>query len=639
MYIINKFLKEKLMENSTRRFYVTVCMLALACMSVFAASPTDNPNQMWIGYVDSDAVIQDNVGLGGFPEDFRVGGAIVLDRSLFGRYNGGKIVALAVGYASSVGTTAEVFMRETLDGPDVLKGSGDLNLGWNLVNFDEPKVIDESMEELVFGFYMTLPAMQYGIPTQRYAIVEKSCYLWTQADMDGDRQVWTDLALEQGMLLVKVVIEDENGTFNDMVELVNVRGHDLHVIGDEGEYVLLRLKNVGMNDVYSVGVKYQYNGELFEETAELEKTMAPGMTEKVQIPFPAKGTADVTMTLHQANGQANKIPSSRTLKVWGLTKEVAEKYTRRPVLEFFETETNALIPQFKTEFFMPGFEPYKDRISMISRHIDDQFSVREGEDLQLILDLVNQEKMNVYIPSFTVDRMDKLSDPVGREFGPMLDIIFPDFVGPVYEEALNMPTFASVDVKATINDAKTALNITVSGEIEPGVMGEEPLFLSVFVTEDNVDASGQESKESVEDYVHNAVIRVQPTEMYGKQLPANNGAYSEHFRVNLEEGWKVEDLKIVAFLNRGPENGYYDKEVVNAGEMLVKDCPTGLCGDTIWQCRVYAGDGCVVAEGAGRMEIYDMQGNRVLRNSGLKGLYVVRVSDGQEWNVYKVFVK
>lgn len=599
----------------------------------------ENPSQMWIGYVDNDAYIYENDGIGGFPEDLKVGGAIKLDSSLYGKYKGGKIAALAIGYSSSTGTTADIFIRDNINGNDLVNGSGSLNFGWNIVDFDEPLVIEDGMDELFFGFYITMPAQQYALPVQRYAIVDNSCFLWTQDDTSGDKEVWNDWSSSYGMLLLKAVIECEDGSFDNMLEVVNVRNHDLHVIGDTDEYILINVKNVGMNDINSIGLTYTYNGEEISVEDTLPTAIEPGKSETISATFPTKGSADVTVSLDKANGEKNKMESSVVLKVWGVTEEVAAKYTRRPVMEFFESEYNSLIPKYKTDYFMPGFAPYEEKFSVLARHCDDQFSVGDNEDLRLLLDLVDNDSMNVYIPTFSVDRMDKLSDPVARDLGPVLDIIFPDYVSPVYEEALASPTFASVNIASSMNEERNRLNITVSGQIEDGIVGDEPLFLSVYVTEDNVDASNQETSDPISGYVHNNVIRVQPTDMYGKQLENNSGAYSEDFEIELDESWKIDDMKIVAFLNRGADNSYYNKEIINSGEFDVKNSSTGVGTVVANDCRVYAGQDCVVVEGAERYEIYDVRGYQVAKNSDLSGLYMVKVYTDEGSAVYKVFVE
>lgn len=594
---------------------------------------------MWLGYVDNDVPIYDNYGIGGFAEEYNVGGAIKLESNMLQMYKGGRIVGLAIGYSSSIGVSADIFIREDINGQNICGGNGNLNFGWNIVDFDEPVLIGDDTKDLFFGFYVTLPAQQYAVPTQMYAIVGNSCYLWTQDNMDGEVEVWEELSKDYGMLVIKAVIECDGGLFDNMVELISIRNHNLHIIGNSNEYILMKVKNVGMNSVNSLGVTFNYNGEEIKEEGNLGGILEPGKTETVQITFPTLGTGTVEVTLDKANGEKNKLDGSLALDVWGIAEDVAAKYKKRPLLEFFESETNSLIQQYKTEYFMPGFEPYADRISVLARHCDDQYQMGDNEDLRLLLDLVDNDSMNVYIPTFSLDRMDNLSDPIGHGYGPVLDIIFPDYVSPVYEEAVAMPTFASVNIASEIDESKKNLKVTISGEIEEGIMGEEPIFLSVYVTENNVDASSQQTKEPIVGYVHNNVIRLQPTDMYGLQLENNGGAYSESFDLELEKEWKIDDMKIVACLNRGPENGYYDKEIINSAEFDVKNSATGLYSGSHCKFNVYAGEGNIIVEGAEDVEIYDVQGNRIMTNSGLYGLYVVKVYTQDGYSVYKVFVK
>lgn len=239
-----------------------------------------------------------------------------------------------------------------------------------------------------------------------------------------------------------------------------------------------------------------------------------------------------------------------------------------------------------------------------------------------------------------------LNDPVGRGLGPVLDLIFPEYVAPVYEEALARPTFVAIDMQAKYNLADMTAEIRVEGDIADGViLDDEPLFVSLFVVEDGVESMSQlgnddpDTKLPSEDpYIHNNVIRLQPTPMYGEQLESNSGAFSKTFDIEVEPDWNTENMRIVACVNRGEENGHYDKEIINAAEIPFPE------GKFIEESKadglsVYALDGSIVVDGEySSLSVYDMTG-RLVENSGLRGCYIARVVVANGAVVFKVMVE
>ena len=201
-------------------------------------------------------------------------------------------------------------------------------------------------------------------------------------------------------------------------------------------------------------------------------------------------------------------------------------------------------------------------------------------------------------------------------------------------------------MQAKYNLADMTAEIRVDGDIADGViLDDEPLFVSLFVVEDGVESMSQlgnddpDTKLPSEDpYIHNNVIRLQPTPMYGEQLESNSGAFSKTFDIEVEPDWNTENMRIVACVNRGEENGHYDKEIINAAEIPFPE------GKFIEESKadgllVYALDGSIVVDGEySSLSVYDMTGCLV-ENSGLRGCYIARVVVANGAVVFKVMVE
>lgn len=610
-------------------------------------SVQDDVSRMNLGYVDDDAYIYESDGIGGFDEDVRAGAAILLPEDMLSSYVGAKIVQFQIGYScGSVSATADLFIRKEFSGENLASGSGELQLGWNSVDLDTPLEITEDMGDIYCGYYLTIPKGTYAIPIQRYAIVPNSCFLWKDDEMNGDEEIWTDRALElSGMVLLKVTIETSGDMLNNKLALNNVRHHDVQIKGEE-DFALFSVTNKGANDIETVELTFVLGEDTQVNTFELANPISSNQSDELAIPFTANSSGKATVSLTKVNGKENQLKSDFEMNIWAVDADVAGQYEYKPLLEFFESEAVSLIPHYYNEIFLPGFDAYKDDIIMLGRHCDDQFMTRDNEDLNLLLDLVDNDSMNVYIPNISISRTDMLNDPVGRGLGPVLDLIFPEYVAPVYEEALARPTFVAIDMQAKYNLADMTAEIRVEGDIADGViLDDEPLFVSLFVVEDGVESMSQlgnddpDTKLPSEDpYIHNNVIRLQPTPMYGEQLESNSGAFSKTFDIEVEPDWNTENMRIVACVNRGEENGHYDKEIINAAEIPFPE------GKFIEESKadgllVYALDGSIVVDGEySSLSVYDMTG-RLVENSGLRGCYIARVVVANGAVVFKVMVE
>lgn len=126
--------------------------------------------------------------------------------------------------------------------------------------------------------------------------------------------------------------------------------------------------------------------------------------------------------------------------------------------------------------------------------------------------------------------------------------------------------------------------------------------------------------------------------MYGDGLDAS-GNYKKVYEVEFDEEWKVNNMRILAFLNRGKENGNFSRQVINTTENGVKTA--GIGGVTLpdgISIRVVGRD--IVAEGDFETcEVFAANGARVGSRSLTPGIYVVKTSGSKGSYSVKVLVK
>ena len=176
--------------------------------------------------------------------------------------------------------------------------------------------------------------------------------------------------------------------------------------------------------------------------------------------------------------------------------------------------------------------------------------------------------------------------------------------------ALARPTCVSVDVEATYDAAIAEGVVSVSGHIAEGAMGDERLNVTVYLLEDNVYTDSQEQSDlSMGDYIHDNVVRLRLTPMFGAPLDVTEGDYRVAFDYFVEPEWKLEDMRLVALVSRDmATQGYRNANVMNCAEMSL---------------GIFSGITTLTAE-EGEAAVFDMLGRQV-RTSGKmpRGLYIL----------------
>jgi hypothetical protein len=303
-------------------------------------------------------------------------------------------------------------------------------------------------------------------------------------------------------------------------------------------------------------------------------------------------------------------------------KEVAEKYSRRPLMEYYESENNYRSARYYDEYITPLLEPVRNDITFVCQHLDDQFMTGDDDATMLALQLCDNDSSRVSIPAMTVDRAMNTGNilvQMSTTTNPMFDVLVdPTYFNLMLDAAKDVPTFASVEAKG--NAEATGIAIEVNGEVAEGVLpeGEKPR-LTVYLMERDVFSDSQmfwtekEKEEHIGEYTHVNVIREILAD--GVELPAT-GSYSWDTTVDDPDPmWNTENLYIVAFVHRDGQKGGKYMHVFNSTEGSLS-----------------ISDGINTIENASAASaVYDLSGRRVSQsdkatksqgNNLLKGIYI-----------------
>lgn len=565
---------------------------------------------IYLGYCLYDDQIWPYDGLS-LDRDARVGVGIKLTRDKFEHYIGGKITAVRCGWDDEASVSLyNTFVREgNFTNPDLTTGKGTVRFGWNEIEFDEPLVIGD-VDTLCVGFYTNLKKDVISIPKLYPTMVPNSAFLFHGEMSEEGKELWYD-SRDFGVMPILLVVTDETGQFKNLIQISGLR-HDAIVTSGMDVPGVFSLTNAGSNNINSVEVTTTFGEQTMATSVDLSKTLLTGVTSKVSLPIFCFGSGEYKVSITKVNGVAPKSVPEKTFTMLGVPTEVAEKYTHRPLIEFFASENLYQIPTFFDSYFLGGYAAYEDRMNVVCQHTDDKFMIGDPDEAILLqLGLVNNDSMQVFLPDMTINRTAYISNPAYREGNPMHGgTLYPTPLQEAYyDDVLTHPTFASVNVNAALSADGKKVNIEVNGNIAENVLpAGEPMFLTVYLLENEVESTDQrfwddkEGETMGEKYVHYNVIRENLTPLWGKQLPNASGNYSLSFQTDVYDDYNPKKLSVMAFLNRGEQNGNLERQVINSVEapVLTEGGETAIDAVQVDQAT------------AGAPVFYDLGGRRVL---------------------------
>lgn len=565
-------------------------LLAFLCASLmaYAASST-----VYVGYpIEYDYVYQYD-GFGGLDKTTNIGAAIAVTPSMLSPYVGGKIKGLRIGWADpGYSPSATAFIRTTLNGSNIASGKGTIksfsNGSWNTVNFSTPIDITADLGTIYAGYTCRLNAGSYGVSTMYPHGQAGSAYLWREGinDKDGN-PLWEDMS-KDGTLSVQLIIETggDADLLNNRATLSILRNYPTGIKGQASDGNV-RVTNAGANAITSLTFSYACGTTTKTHTLSLSSSIASGSSKMVNIPVYNCGTGTHTITLTKVNGKENR--SANTLEFYqiGIPSTEASKYTRRPLIEYIESENDFSSVLYYDNYLNPGYQSVKDKFSLLSCHIDDQYMTGNNDEIRMLLDLCDNDSMQVMSPSMMVDRAQSVIgvDNCSR-YSPWLSVYLPDYVGPYYSAMLARPTFASVSVSTIqVDKDKAQASFSVSGTIAQNILpDDDELGLVVFLLENKVESDSQLSDtnggdddpdeegsgiNTAEKVIHHNVARLRLTPLYGDPV-GSAGDFQRSYSCDLQDGWNTNNMRVLAFLCQNPQKGgKWHGSVINSVEKIL----------------------------------------------------------------------
>lgn len=552
-------------------------LLAAFLLSLTAGAINLAPNQLLMGHYTTDDLA--TVGWGqNFLKNTVCPIATDLTAEELSRFQGGKVVTFRIGLFEAAPISRLFVMPIDADGDltgDVIEWPCDLEgqAGWNEIQLETPYEINlPDNYGLRIGFdYKQVDAAAKPISAVMLGtIYDTFIYRYGR---------WQNYGVNTyGNLSLQLVVENDNyPTYlirvKDLLTRAKVK------IGNDLAFSFMTC-NYGINSVQAGECTYQI---FVDDNLVGTMTNPQALTDTYQqftgtisTDGLSEGSHTLKVTAVSINGEALENPASVSCTF--ITFELGYSRQMRLVEQFTSTYCT-YCPQGTAN--LVNLTNMRDDIAWVAVHENmsggtDPFRTAQCDSIS------SYQGINGF-PEGTFDRTVGIAG-ASSLYGVLTGMpasTMSSFLD--YVESLE-PSWATVNINSTYDPDTRKAVITVDGALEVGfddVMGADSK-LTVYITEDGLVASQYNSGTWVHDYVHNNVLRVALGSVKGVNLNRTDNAYKNEFTYTIPQGWKAENLSIVAFVSRPLRaNALTDVYVTNANKRKLgeNDGPAVVIGD------------------------------------------------------------
>lgn len=640
------------MKKISTLLKLCLCLLGLASAQVSSAVVFN------LGYAQAEDVVYPSDGYSlTFTDSVHV--AVRLTADMIEPYKKGNISKIMLGWSDQNNKpVTKVWVRKSLNGPDIAIGHGAIKFGWNSIKLDTPLELSDFSGDLIIGYTTMVEKNVNCIPTRVYgSSYPNSQYLGANLYLTEDGKIdWSD---ESGVLPIYLLAEVDikSADASNMAHLSSIR-LPMHLTANKGTSALCAVENLGYNTITNISLTFTQGEWNHTETIKLSQTLAKGKKVNVYLPIFAEHSGDLKVSISKVNNKDNNVTDENTLNVIAVPEDVAKKFNHRLLYEFYTSENNYHTPSYFDGIVAPGLRGYDDKIIFIAHHARDQFMIEYPGDKysyadQLMIDMYDGDSLRVSMPSMLVDRSIPFLSALTSFNNPVMAIIYPDFARQLYDAQLTIPTFGDVTISSDYSADKEPVKITINGTLTPGILPEgEYGYLNVMVVEDDVESYDQTfwDEDEAEDYdgkfTHRGIVRLLLSERYGDAIETDeNGNFTMTYdtEIDPESGWNPEKMRIVAFISRDFNNHYSERTIINTNQLALLKSSTGILApsaDGSVMMRVVVNNRHINVEGAEKVEVFTATGMEVNPASDLApGIYVVKATAKGKSSTTKVFVK
>lgn len=402
--------------------------------------------------------------------------------------------------------------------------------GWNSVFFDEPYTIKED-DEFFAGIYAYDPAEMGGIAVAsiKTKVAEKeSYYVGTNWDTQTFGEAKFQDNFEGWPLLIHLIVEPQNISDEtaNRAEVRSLSAPEM-IFSDEALNVNLKLFNSGLKSIKSIEVELDVDGTKDVKTIEFKRYIDPSFAGEVTISNVAydktHGKKTISVKLLKVNGIAQKDQTATATAEVQIYERNAT-YERRALVETFTSENCTFCPAvthaFEQLLLKPENADMAKRVSLVSHHSmndSDYLCMKYSEDLLPFIGVKKERGGNVtfagkFSPGLMINRMANphLGDPRGTN-----GIIY-SHIGDKqakFDKALNYatkeaPAYVGLYLFPYFDADKQKLDVKLEGFVSTQYDKSRPLYVTIMITQDEVDQRNQQGAAAVAGFKHRNVLRI-----------------------------------------------------------------------------------------------------------------------------------
>lgn len=575
-------------------------------------------NQRWLGYYNSDALAESHKGMGlpDYPGENKV--AICLSEEILKPYVGKNIVGMRFGLTEEIGNSSVSLFKQGGSAPGEVCRTADVQngaVGWNEVKFDEPYTI-QAGEVLYAGYSYTQLSNKKDYKSFPFSAVEEGLEnqsLWVYCKI-GNNAGWNEFGMGGANMSIQVLVEGDFAEYavlpEDFGTLKGAKNKDLAVA--------VKFMNNSKEAVSSLGYVVSVDGVAgSEQSVDVSPAVGVGAygTFKANVPCGnTEGLKEVKVEVTKVNGHKNGASST----VANGKISIADKmYERNVCIEEFTTEKCGNCPRVAGFLHTYLEEADPTRVFAVCHHAGYYTDWLTKACDNKLLYLFN-DNGGSFAPAMMFNREPAFDSQYAT--GQKDNVTIPGSAAEIktitnyyLDETM---ADAKLDMTLTYDEGESKVIIVVTGESNKGYDTENAL-LTVYLTEDNVKAKNQSGASK---FYHQHVIRDYNSN-WGDALTWNDNKFSATYEFDVDEAWKKDDLKVVAFLNKHNTKNRLDNRIENVTGKDLIEKPTAI-------------ESVGSADNAVEVARYNAAGQRI--NGKQKGLNIVKLSNG---TTLKVVVK
>lgn len=491
-------------------------------------------------------------------------------------------------------------------------------IGWNEVKFSEPYPI-KAGEELYAGYTYTQFDSNTDTKSYPFSAVKDGLAdqpLWVYCKLGNDTG-WYNFSMDGYNISIQVLVEGDFAEYDVMPsDFGTVKGTINSNVETSVEFTNNAVEAVSSLD-YIVSVDGVAGSEQHVAISPSVGYNKIG-TFKVSIPCGStEGLKNVKVEVTKVNGHKN---GGATIVAEGKLSVAANMYKRNLCIEEFTTEQCGNCPRVAGYLheYLETADP--NRVFAVCHHAGYYTDWLTKSCDKTLLYLYN-DGGRTFAPAMMFNREPDFKSAYAT--GQKNNVVLPGSTTEISKYAskyLNKTMAdAKLDVSVAYNESESKAVIVVTGESNDAY-DKESALLTLYLTEDNVEAKDQAGVSFGTTFYHQHVIR-DFNSAWGAPVTWEGNKFSATYEFDVDSAWKKDDLKVVAFLNKHSTKSRIDNRIENvAGKNLVQNSTS----------IESVGSAYNVVEVAR----YNAAGQRI--SGKQKGLNIVKLSNGK---TLKIMVK